>query len=330
MGVWHLSADTLAQSRFAVSALAETVAVFHALNGNGAHPSQRAYVDRHVAAYREHLAADAFHADFVAALSPNWVPDFMFRPPWPEDRTFHDEIRRVRQTSPEIALADLAGATKGAVPAGLRENELPERVADLLDWVWTHVVRPDWPRRMRMFEADVVSRTQQLSTGGWAEALSGLRRGMRWLGKGRLQINTYENPPRDLTGARLLFIPTTARRGWVAWDQPHRYAVVYPCSGLLAEHVVPPVPEALSRLLGPVRAGILAELDTPKSTTQLVALTGFGLGSVGGHLKVLLDAELVRRRRSGRSVLYYRTPAGDHLAGVRPHPETSDTAGQDR
>jgi DNA-binding transcriptional ArsR family regulator len=46
---------------------------------------------------------------------------------------------------------------------------------------------------------------------------------------------------------------------------------------------------------------------------QLVALTGQGLGSVGRHLKVLLDARLVRRRRAGRSVLYSWTRAGETL-----------------
>jgi DNA-binding transcriptional ArsR family regulator len=66
-------------------------------------------------------------------------------------------------------------------------------------------------------------------------------------------------------------------------------------------------------LLGPARAGVLVLLETPKSTTQLVALTGQGLGSVGRHLKVLLDTRLVQRRRAGRSVLYYRTAAGDTL-----------------
>jgi DNA-binding transcriptional ArsR family regulator len=45
----------------------------------------------------------------------------------------------------------------------------------------------------------------------------------------------------------------------------------------------------------------------------LVALTGQGLGSVGRHLKVLLDARLIRRRRAGRSVLYYRSDAGEVL-----------------
>ncbi|WP_222871798.1 ArsR/SmtB family transcription factor [Nonomuraea sp. PA05] len=49
------------------------------------------------------------------------------------------------------------------------------------------------------------------------------------------------------------------------------------------------------------------------STTHLVAVTGQKLGSVGRHLRVLLDAGLVERRRAGRSVLYVRTAAGEVL-----------------
>jgi DNA-binding transcriptional ArsR family regulator len=74
------------------------------------------------------------------------------------------------------------------------------------------------------------------------------------------------------------------------------------------------VPDALARLIGPVRANVLTQLSEPRSTSQLVALTGYTLGSVGGHLKVLLDAGLVHRRRAGRSVLYYRTRLGNRLA----------------
>ena len=162
-------------------------------------------------------------------------------------------------------------------------------------------------------EADVVARTRELSQGGWAAALAGMHPGMRWLGEGRLQINAHDNPPRQIAGAQLLFVPVTPRQGWVSWDAPHRYAVIYPCSGVLAQADLAPVPEALRTLLGPARAGVLVLLDTPKSTTQLVALTGQGLGSVGRHLKVLLDARLVQRRRAGRSVLYYRTIAGETL-----------------
>jgi DNA-binding transcriptional ArsR family regulator len=131
-----------------------------------------------------------------------------------------------------------------------------------------------------------------------------------------LQVNVHDYPARRLHGARLMFVPVTRRHGWVSWEDPDRYAVVYPCSGTLAEPDRVPVPEALGRLIGPARAGVLVLLGTPLSTTQLVALTGQGLGSVGRHLKVLLDAGLVRRRRSGRSVLYFRTGAGDGVVMV--------------
>jgi len=159
----------------------------------------------------------------------------------------------------------------------------------------------------------VVARTGTLSQGGWAAALADMRPDMRWLGESRLQINAHDYPPREISGAQLLFVPVTPRQGWVSWDAPHRYAVIYPCSGVLADADRAPVPETLGALLGPARAGVLVLLDTPKSTTQLVALTGQGLGSVGRHLKVLLDARLVRRRRARRSVLYYRTAAGEVL-----------------
>jgi hypothetical protein len=47
-------------------------------------------------------------------------------------------------------------------------------------------------------------------------------------------------------------------------------------------------------------------------------MTSLGLGSVGGRLRVLLDAGLLGRRRSGRSVLYHRTQAGDTLVAAQP------------
>jgi DNA-binding transcriptional ArsR family regulator len=120
---------------------------------------------------------------------------------------------------------------------------------------------------------------------------------------------------------RLLFVPVTPGVGWVSWEAG-RYAVVYPCSGVLAAPDPASVPEALGALLGSARARVLMLLDAPKSTTQLVALTGQGLGSVGRHLKVLLDAGLVGRRRAGRSVLYYRAAAGEVLV-TAPRPVRS-------
>jgi DNA-binding transcriptional ArsR family regulator len=45
-------------------------------------------------------------------------------------------------------------------------------------------------------------------------------------------------------------------------------------------------------------------------------LTGLPLGAVGNHLRVLLDAGAVLRRRSGREVLYWRTQLGDGLVAA--------------
>jgi DNA-binding transcriptional ArsR family regulator len=113
-----------------------------------------------------------------------------------------------------------------------------------------------------------------------------------------------------------MFVPITTGRGWVSLNEPCRYALTYPCAGVLAEARLAPAPAPLTALLGSGRARILILLDTPKSTTQLVALTGLGLGSAGRHLKILLDARLVQRRRAGGSVLYSRTQPGDTLVNV--------------
>ena len=322
MGWWQVNADTLAGSRFVVSPLAEATASLIALErGTAAHPGERAWLDAHQPAYQERLAADPVTALLVrAALGRRWIADFLTMAPTGEgepaddgEPTISEELARMRHRSPEAARADLTVSLGGPLPAKLHRSDLPERAADLLEWVWTETVLPYWPRRRRIMEADVIARTRQLSLGGWAAALDDMRPGMRWLGEGRLQINAYNYPPRRIAGAQLLFVPVTPRQGWVSWDEPRRYAVMYPCAGVLAQADPAPVPEALGALLGPARAGVLVLLDTPKSTTQLVALTGQGLGSVGRHLKVLLDARLVQRRRAGRSVLYYRTAAGDTL-----------------
>ncbi|RKN42016.1 ArsR/SmtB family transcription factor [Micromonospora endolithica] len=322
MGLWLIGSDTLARSRFTVSPLAETVGRLLILVGRPTPAGERGWLDTHRRAYRDRIAADPFAALFVrVAFRRSWLPGFLTVPPRPGDRGVDDELDRVRATPVDAYLDDLAVTLQGPVPEGLRVPDGAARVADLLSWVWRHGVAPDWSWRVRAFEADVVARTQQLSAGGWATALDAMRPGMRWLGDGRLQINTYDYPPHDISGGELVFIPATAHRGWVASDPPQRrYAVVYPCSGLLARPRTGLAPESLARLLGPVRAGILTALDTPKSTTQLVGLTGHGLGSVGGHLRVLLDARLVGRRRSGRSVLYYRTAAGDDLVRVQSQP----------
>jgi DNA-binding transcriptional ArsR family regulator len=316
VGWWQVDTDTLADSRFVISPFAETVAALACLqSGSGAHPGEYEWLARHLPQYRALLARDPITAALIrAAFRQTWIADFLTPAPAADTEvTFDLELTKVREMQAATAQADLAVALGGSVPDELQRSDLGARAADLLEWVWAETVAPDWPPRRRILEADIVARTRHLSLGGWAAAVDDMRPGVRWLGAGRLQINGHNHPPRDISGAQLLFVPVTPKRGWVAWDEPHRYALVYPCSGVLADQGRLAAPAALGRLLGPARAQILVLLQTPKSTTQLVALTGQSLGAVGRHLQVLLDAHLVVKRRAGRSVLYSCLPAAGAL-----------------
>ncbi|MGW6903075.1 helix-turn-helix domain-containing protein [Streptomyces sp. NPDC054940] len=324
MGWWQINADTLAASRFVLSPLAETFAALKLLHsGAAAHPGERAWLDARLPGYRARLAADPVTARLVrAGLGRDWIADFLT--PTPRDgETFEEGVARVRAADPGAARAHLTVSLAGPLPAVLDRDDLPERAAALLEHIWTEAVRPDWDRRRRVLEADVVARIAQVSRGGWAAVLDSLRPGRtRWLGGNRLQVNLHEYPPREIAGAELLFVPVTPKGGWVSWEESGRYALVYPCAGALADPGARTVPASLGALLGPARAAVLVLLDSPLSTTQLVAVTGQGLGSVGRHLKVLLDAGLVERRRAGRSVLYERTAAGTVLVEASRRTDT--------
>ncbi|MEU4151618.1 ArsR/SmtB family transcription factor [Streptomyces sp. NPDC026659] len=336
MGWWQLDADTLARGRFVISPLAETFAALWLLHtGSGSHPGEREWLRAHLPRYQALLAEEPVTARLVrAGLGRNWTADFLTPTPRPGE-DFATEVARVRAARPADARAQLLLSVEGPLPAVLERDDLPERAAALLEWVWAETVRPTWERRRKVLEADVLARTARVSRDGWAGVLDSLRPGRtRWLGDSRLQVNLYAYPPRDISGAALALVPVTPQRGgWVAWEDGQRYAMVYPCSGSLAWHRERPLPAGLGALLGPARAGVLLLLDSPMSTTQLTAVTGQTLGSVGRHLKVLREAGLVVRRRAGRSVLYERTAAGDGLVaagrltsdrgepgGTGPHP----------
>ncbi|MFD4877482.1 ArsR/SmtB family transcription factor [Streptomyces sp. NPDC058420] len=313
MGLWQLNADTLARSRFVLSSFAETFAALKLLHaGVGAHPGEQVWLRDHLPGYRGLLAADPVSGALVrAALGRSWIADF-FCPTQTDQESFAETVGRVRATPPAAARAHLRVSLAGPLPAALDRDDLPERAARVLEYVWEETVRPYWARRRRVLEADVVARTAQVSQGGWAAVLDALQPGRtRWLGENRLQINLHENPPREVSGAELLFMPVTSKAGWVSWEEPDLYAIVYPCAGALADPGGRAVPTGLGTLLGASRAEVLMLLGSPMSTSQLTAVTGQALGSVGRHLRVLLDAGLVERRRAGRSVLYSRTTAGE-------------------
>ena len=321
MGTWRVPADVMANGRFAITPMAEVVGALGALTRPRT-PDQRAFREAHGAAFADWVASRPGAADLVAASFRDarpgvagWMADYLSMPPETEDATFDEGLEVLRRLSDEDVRADLRETTQAPLAPSLMMPGVREVVLDLVVWLWTHTLETDWGRRERILRADIVSRTAQLARHGWGTVLRDLGRDREWVGDGQLRINRYDLPTRTLAaGSQLLFVPTHTDGSWVGWDAD-RYAVYYPVAGRLAR-VDATSSAGLGPLVGANRAEVLVLLDVPRSTSQLATLTGQALGSVGGHLKVLLEAGAVLRRRSGREVLYWRTALGDALVAA--------------
>jgi DNA-binding transcriptional ArsR family regulator len=325
MGTWRVSSDLLAQARFTLSPKAEVVTALSALLGPR-DSAERAFHAAHHAAFETMLASHPLRRDVLAhsfrprrGSQSGWTAGYLSDPPAGPGVTFAAELAAVAAIPDDRLRADLRETALAALPAHLESASLTAAATALLDWVWTHTVDTDWPRRERLLQADIVARTGQLARQGWAAVLRDLGQNREWAGDGQLRINRYELPTRVLPpSAQLYFIPVTACSGWTGWDEPDRYAIYYPVTGRLA-----PADgqrrDGLNRLLGTNRATLLRLLEQPAGTTHLATRTGLPIGAVGNHLRVLLDAGVVARRRSGRHVLYWRTALGDALTASDGH-----------
>jgi DNA-binding transcriptional ArsR family regulator len=318
VGTWQVGSDLLAKARFAVSPKAEVAAALAALL-RPSDPAARAFCAAHHAAFAAMLDERPARRDLVShsfrarrGNQSGWIASYLATPPRVTDVTFADELAEVAATPVDALRADLR-ATAGPLPAALATGNVTAEAVAVLSWIWTRTVATDWPRRERLLRADIVARTGQLARHGWAAVLRDLGKGREWAGDGQLRINRFDLPTRVLSAdADLWFIPVTANANWVGWTEPVRYAVYYPVAGPLAPGDATRR-GGLDRLVGTNRAALLRRLDQPLGTTHLAASSGLPVGAVGNHLRVLLDAGVVARRRSGRNVLYWRTALGESL-----------------
>ncbi len=276
---------------------------------------------RHHRAFRAVLDADPFAGGLVRLLgSTKWLPDFVVLPPPGGMRTTLAE-----------ELPGLAGACDASVRAQLAESVAHSwerhdldwltghgwaaRAAEVYDHAWRAHVAPDWPRRRALLERDVTYRAGLLAAYGWPGALRQMSRRSAWVGADAIRFSDQTFPDHVVGDAGMLFVPTTLSDGsWLCTGPDRGYALVYPARGAAAA-AEPPAPRAaLERLVGAGRAAILHALERPATTSELAAHLGHSLGTVGGHLAVLRDANLVAGTRVGRRVVYRRTATGDLLA----------------
>lgn len=334
-----VSNEDLAASRFAISPLWELTQALRRLADAAAGmprrviPALEPWLARTTARYRE--LARVTDIEVILALNglgfgagrPKYGVDFLT--PVPSDVTsgIGDLLAQVRATPPEQARREIAEVLRrNPVPSPrvhrvLASDQIAVYAAEVLAVAWEALLEPEWQALRALLERDVVYRAGRLAAKGWATALADLTPHIEWR-DGRIECARLTwDTDTDLGGRGLLFIPSVFVWPSVAisLEPPWPPAVIYPARGVASLWEQPSnaaQSRPLDRLLGRTRTAILLALEDPASTTQLATALGRSLGGLGGHLAVLRDSGLVARARSGRSVLYRRTPAGDALVAA--------------
>src|SRR3954469_20199088 len=324
MATYEFGLEDLTRLRFAISPMWEVVASLRRLRaptGAGIHLP-----------WLNGLRGGALEGiDLSAALTltptVGYVPDFMSPPPTTPLARFEDEIELVRKTSPKQVASDMRlcrGRRKlppVLEPFDTRPRQAVRELADVLERYWQRALEPHWPRIRALLEADIAHRARSLTEGGPAALFDDLHDVISWR-DGVLSVDQPYQGHVMLGGQGLLLVPSAF--AWIApatiTEAPWQPTLIYPARGVatLWESGGERTPEALANVVGRTRAALLAELDAPRSTTDVARLLEITPGGASQHIAALKEAGLVAGRREGRAVLYVRTPLADDLvAGGR-------------
>lgn len=320
--------EDLTTSRFAISPLWELTHALRLLASPEASSVLRPWLVRARDRYRA-LTREADIAVINALSWPGGGADFLAPIPASVSTTIGDLLDEVRSTPAAHAHQQVGEALRRQEVADRRVvriltgDRVAEYVADVLAAAWQALLEPEWPTLRAILERDVVYRAGQLASRGWAAALGDLHPELSWEHGQIILCRMADDEDTALGGRGLLFVPSVFIWPKLALglDPPWPPSLIYPARGVAALWERPGEGgsrpgAALDRLLGPSRAAILVALEEPASTTQLAATLGQSLGGIGDHLAVLREAGLISRARSGRSVLYRRTPVGDALVAA--------------
>ncbi len=317
---YDFTLEDLGRTRLAISPMWETASAIRALRNPALISLHLPWIKR-----VRPLAAD-LDLDLAYALLPKrgYIADFLTPPPSTPLARFEDEIELVRSTSREQILADVDALRRyGNASAGLqpfRDDPLGSlaSLAETLEAFWHLAVEPDWPRVQSLLEADLMYRSRLLSEGGVERLFADLHPDVAW-SEGGLEVVMQCAERISLDGRGLLLVPSAfaCHRISSMTEEPWQPTVIYPARGvaLLWESSSPP-DGALAKVLGRSRAQLLADLDAPRSTTDLAERLGMTAGGVSQHLSALRDSGLVSARRHGRQVLYCRSQVADDLVGA--------------
>jgi DNA-binding transcriptional ArsR family regulator len=194
------------------------------------------------------------------------------------------------------------------------------RIADALWTYWSLAVAPHWQRIHAVIEDDVSYRASAILGAGLYGLLSDLHPEVS-LHDTSLMINKPHHRDAVYTDGELTLIPSVFV--WphliIGHDTPGHFELHYAARGVGNVWTSDPAElsgDTLGELLGRTRAAILARLSVPLTTTQLARELGQSPATVSEHLSVMRRSGMLSARRSGRLVLYHRTPLGSSVVAA--------------
>ncbi|MDI3404696.1 ArsR/SmtB family transcription factor [Streptomyces cavernicola] len=331
MSSFVLGAGDVADTRFALSPLSETVLSLRVLRDPGLSalhlPWRRAVVGQ--------LAALDVELLLSLVARQRTLPDFLTPRPVTHFASFPEELAAVRDTPPDAVRRGLrdahapqplpeplraasAEAAGGGDDAAVRA--LTDAVCRALEGYWEVAIAPWWPQIRLVLEADMTYRARQLATGGMRLMFADMHPDLRWR-DGVLEIHQLVGDGFRTRGAGrgLLLVPSVfAHKPAPPVTSEVAPVLAYPSRGvgtLWADAPPGPPPGALTDLLGATRARLLVLLEEPLATVEVARRFRVTPSAVSQHLRVLFATGLVTRARHGRQVLYRRTALGDQLVG---------------
>jgi DNA-binding transcriptional ArsR family regulator len=309
--------EDVARVRFAFSPNWELVSSVRALRRPSAHALHLPWAEEAKRALR------GFDMSLLLALIPpeGYVPDFFCPPPDTPLPEFEDELALVRRVSGDQVRTEIGMLHGRRPPAVLRPLlEQPRKglrmLTDTLAGYWERTLADHWPRLRSLLQGEVLHRARQFTIGGSELLFHDLHEDVRWEGE-RLRVGIRYDAEIPLEGRGLLMVPSAFYwpRVAVVTDPAWQPSLTYPPRGVatLWDPDEQRGPAGLGALLGATRAAILAELETPRSTSELARRLGLTAGAVSQHLGRLRAGGVVTGSREGREVLYALTGAGEAL-----------------
>jgi biotin operon repressor len=240
-----------------------------------------------------------------------WTPDFLNPLPASPVTRLEDEFTLVAATPASVVERDLRllhGPDYRPPPLS--------RILSALEGYWERCFAPHWPRMRALLEGDVTYRGREIAQRGLAAMFADLAGRVSLVGDVvEVRLRTGVTWTRATAG-ELTLTPslwTLNASTPISPDEPP--LIIYAARGMgtLWEPQPLPAPGALTALLGSMRAGLLVQLGTPASSTELAARLGVSTTAVNQHLRALRAGGLLVSARHGRSVLYRRSDVADRL-----------------